>query len=55
MQPQQALGERHRRVGRDDAVGHVAQAEAVGLDHAPARVLEAGVEAKDADEAAAHG
>jgi hypothetical protein len=45
----EALGQRLVGIGGDDAVGQVAEAVARALDQAPAGVLQAGVEAEEAD------
>ena len=47
VQLDQPGGERGLRVGADLAVGDVAQAVALGRDHAPAGAAEPGIEAED--------
>jgi hypothetical protein len=47
----EALGQRLVGIGGDDAVGQVAEAAARALHQAPAGMLQAGVEAQEADRA----
>jgi len=49
VQGAEPVGERLVRIGRDDAIGDMAQPAAGGFDEPPAGVLEAGVEAEQPD------
>ena len=55
MDRRQPLGERSRRVGLDRAAANEAEPRAGGLDHAPARRAQAGVDAENANHADGHG
>ena len=54
MDRREPLGERGRRVGVDRAAGDIAEARSHDLDHAPAGVAQAGVDAEDANRAPVH-